>query len=125
MTRSMMLAIPFGLVALSYAAATEFIRHPSLDKQFAAEREVVDLAAAIYGPTAVYDNGQQLPASIEAALVAGNPLPAAAPIAEVPREMAGRLPHTEPSTTWVRVSEHLLEVRPDNTIVMGVYDVLP
>ncbi len=73
----------------------------------------------------MYDDGQQIPTSIDKNLLPRQTLPAAAPTTDVPEALAGRLPHTEEGTYWTKIGEHLIEVRPDQTIVMGVYDVLP
>lgn len=126
MLRSLMLAIPASLIAVSFATAQAVVVHDEeLAEQFEVERQIVEMSQEAYGPTAVYDNGQQIPRSLDEQLVPRQALPAAAPVAEIPVELAGRLPQTEPDTQWVRIGEHLLEVRPDRTIVMGVYDVLP
>ena len=125
MIRSLMLAIPASLVAVSFAAADAVVVYDkNLEEKFEAKREIVDMAKEIYGPTTVYDDGQQIPESVAKDLLPRRQLPDAARVTDVPEALAGRLPHTEPGTRWVQVGEHLIEVRPDETIVMGVYDVL-
>lgn len=126
MVRSLKLAIPAALVALSFAAANAAVMpNGSLAQQFQAKRDIVQMSKQIYGPTAVFNSGQKIPASVNRELAEGFKLPAAAPVSPVPAAMAGKLPHTQPDTHWVRVGQHLLELTPNNTIVMGVYDVLP
>ena len=114
-------------ISSASAAGTEItiVYDADLGGEFAAKREIVELVKDSYGPNAVYDNTQAIPESVVAELMPGETLPAGVETEAVPAALDGRLPNTEPETSWVKVGEHLLEVRPDNTIVMGVYDVLP
>lgn len=126
MTRVLMAALIATGMGVSAAAADSVIVYDkSLGDKFEIKREVVELAEEMYGQTAVYDSGQQIPESVARDLVAGQMLPAGAEPTAVPEELAGRLPHSEPNTNWVELGEHLLELRPDGTVVMGIYDVLP
>jgi hypothetical protein len=95
----------------------------ALSQEFEISREIVDRVKAEFGETAVYDNGQDLPAGLDGALVPGNTLPEGV-AGEVPAEL-GDLPTLGEGTHWVAAGEHLVEVTPDNTIVMVVYDALP
>lgn len=114
-----------GMGAGSAAADAIIVYDTDLGEEFEVKREVVEVAKEIYGEAAVHDSGQQIPESVARDLVAGEMLPEGAEPTAVPEELAGRLPHTEPHTNWVKLGEHLLELRPDGTIVMGIYDVLP
>ena len=108
------------------ASAEAVIGYDSeLAEQFAAERMIVDLVIDHYGPTAVFDTGDPLPQSVNELIVPRNPMPAGAPVEPVPSTLAGDLPHTEDGTRWAKVGKHLVEMAPDDTIVMVVYDVLP
>jgi hypothetical protein len=95
-----------------------------LSREFEISREIVDRVEAEFGKTAVYDNGQDLPPTVDAALVPGNTLPAGAEVTQPPAAL-GDLPTLGEGTHWVAAGEHLVEVTPDNTIVMVVYDALP
>lgn len=95
-----------------------------LTREFEINREIVDRVQAAFGETAVYDNGQDLPAGLDAALAPGNKLPEGVNVEEPPAEL-GDLPTLGEGTHWVAAGEHLVEVTPDNTIVMIVYDALP
>ena len=126
MTRVLMAAlIATGMGVSSAAADSVIIYDESLGDKFEIKRAVVELAEEIYGQTAVYDSGQLIPLSVAGQLVAGEPLPEGAETSAVPEELAGRLPHSEPDTNWVQLGEHLIELRSDGTVVMGIYDVLP
>lgn len=95
----------------------------ALSEEFEISREIVDRVKSEFGQAAVYDNGQQLPEGIDAALVPGNKLPEGV-AGDVPAEL-GDLPTLGEGTHWVAAGEHLVEVTDDNTIVMVVYDALP
>lgn len=95
----------------------------SLSEEFEINREIVERVKAEFGESAVYDNGQDLPAGLDAALVPGNTLPEDV-AGEVPAGL-GDLPTLGEGSRWVSAGEHLVEVTPDNTIVMVVYDALP
>jgi hypothetical protein len=95
-----------------------------LTKEFEINRQIVDRVQAAFGETAVYDNGQDLPAGLDDALEPGNKLPEDIDTKEPPAEL-GDLPTLGTGTHWVAAGEHLVEVTPDNTIVMVVYDALP
>ena len=95
----------------------------TLSEEFEINREIVERVKAEFGESAVYDNGQDLPAGLDEALVPGNTLPEGV-AGEVPAEL-GDLPTLGEGTHWVAAGEHLVEVTPDNTIVMVVYDALP
>ncbi len=95
-----------------------------LTKEFEVNREIVDRVEAAFGKTAVYDNGQDLPAGLDDALEPGNKLPEGVDVKDPPAEL-GDLPTLGTGTHWVAAGEHLVEVTPDNTIVMVVYDALP
>ncbi len=125
MTRVMIAALVATGMGVGSAAADAIIVYDSdLGDTFEVKREVVELAKDLYGETAVQDSGQQIPESVATELAAGRMLPEGAETTAVPEELAGRLPHTEPDTNWVQLGEHLLELRPDGTVVMGIYDVL-
>jgi hypothetical protein len=95
-----------------------------LTKEFEVSREIVDRVESAFGKTAVYDNGQDLPAGLDQALTPGNKLPATIEVKDPPAEL-GDLPTLGEGTHWVAAGEHLVEIEPDNTIVMVVYDALP
>lgn len=96
----------------------------ALSKEFEVSREIIERIKAEFGESAVYDNGQDLPEDLDGVLQPGGMLPADTDIAEVPEQL-GDLPTLGEGTRWVAVGEHLVEVGPDNTIVMVVYDALP
>lgn len=95
----------------------------ALTKEFEISREIIDRIQAEFGESAVYDNGQDLPDSIDAALEPGNMLPEDIEVSAVPDKL-GDLP-TLGEGRWVAVGDHLVEVSPDNRIVMVLYDALP
>src|SRR5690606_4776014 len=95
-----------------------------LTGEFEVSREIIDRIQSEFGEHAVYDNGQQLPEGIDAAIAPGNMLPEEAGAGPVP-ERLGDLPTLGEGTRWVSVGEHLVEVTPDNRIVMVLYDALP
>lgn len=97
---------------------------PELSKEFAIKREVVDEVAAKFGKSAVFDNGHQLPKGLDMAIAPGNTLPDSAEVRDVPAELSD-LPVSGEGLHWVAVGEHLVEVTPDNRIVLVVYDALP
>lgn len=96
----------------------------ALTEEFEVSREIIDRVEAEFGQSAVYDNGQDLPQGLDAALAPGNMLPEGVETAAVPEQL-GDLPTLGQGTSWVAVGEHLVEVTPDNRIVMVVYDALP
>ena len=96
----------------------------ALSDEFEVSRDIVERVQAEFGEHAVYDNGQDLPEGIDAQLAPGNPLPEGVEVGDVPEQL-GDLPTLGEGTRWVAVGEHLVEVTPDNTIVMVVYDALP
>ncbi|HKK36477.1 MAG TPA: hypothetical protein VJ994_09325 [Paracoccaceae bacterium] len=114
-----------GLTATSAYAGAIVVYDVDLGEEFAAKREIVAVAKDVYGETAVYDTGGALPESVENRLVPGTGLPEDVESSPAPEALAGRLPHTEPGTEWVKVGDHLVEVREDGVIAMTVYDVLP
>lgn len=95
-----------------------------LGGEFAAKERIVEMAKEAFGPTVVYDSGDRLPEGFEDALVPGGMVENRDALEPVPEELRGRLPHTEPNTTWFRAGRHLIELRANGEIVMGVYDVL-
>jgi hypothetical protein len=95
-----------------------------LSKEFEISREIVDRVEAEFGNSAIYDNGQDLPPNVDETLMPGNTLPASVSVQEPPAEL-GDLPTLGEGTHWVAAGEHLVEVTPENTIVMVVYDALP
>ena len=126
MRRTALIPLVSALLAAGPALSDAVIyKDPERSETFEAKDEIVALATEIYGKTAVFDSGQEIPESVDRKLVAGNPLPADAERMPVPDDLAGRLPHTEEGTRWVKVGEHLLELAQDDVIVTGVYEVLP
>ena len=126
MTRILMAALLATGMGVGTAAADAIVVYDKdLKEEFAAKRDIVEMVKQKYGQTAVYESGQQIPARIESNLVPGQMLPEGATTSAVPADLEGNLPNTEPGTSWVRVGEHLLELKPDGMIVMGVYEVLP
>lgn len=97
---------------------------PELGEEFKIEREVVDEVAAKFGKAAVFASGKHLPKRLDASIVPGNTLPHSAKVKDVPASLRD-LPTSAPNTHWVAIGEHLVEVTPDNRIVMVVYDALP
>ena len=95
----------------------------ALSEEFEVNREIVDRVKAEFGESAVYDNGQDLPAGLDEALVPGNTLPGGV-AGEVPAEL-GDLPTLADNSEWVASGNHLVEVASDGTIVMVVYNALP
>ncbi|HET7410687.1 MAG TPA: hypothetical protein VFJ13_10860 [Paracoccaceae bacterium] len=95
-----------------------------LSEEFEVSRDIIDRVEAEFGQSAVYDNGQQLPEGIDDAIAPGNMLPETAGVSEVPEQL-GDLPTLGVGTHWVAVGEHLVEVTPENRIVMVLYDALP
>ena len=96
----------------------------ALSEEFEIDREIVDRVQAEFGEHAVYDNGQDLPEGIEDSIVPGSVLPETAEVQDVPEQL-GDLPTLADGSHWIAVGEHLVEVTPDNTVVMVVYDALP
>ena len=96
----------------------------ALSEEFEVKREIVERVKEEFGENAVFDAGQDLPQGLEAALVPGSPMPEDVKVGEVPPEL-GDLPTLGEGTRWVTAGEHLVEVTPDNRIVMIVYDALP
>jgi hypothetical protein len=96
----------------------------ALSDEFEIKREIVERVKEEFGENAVFDAGQDLPEGLEAALVPGSPMPEEVEVGEVPSELSD-LPTLGEGTRWVAAGEHLVEVTPDNTIVMIVYDALP
>lgn len=126
MRTTILTAIAAAALAPAAAFADAVVVYDAgLGERFETKREIVEIAKDTYGPTSVFDSGQQIPESVEQSLVAGRTLPGSVEAEPVPAALADRLPHTEDGTRWVAVGEHLLELRPDDTIVMGVYAVLP
>lgn len=96
----------------------------TLGRKFTLEREIVDRAASVYGKSATFASGDNLPSSIDRQIVAGDMLPPRAPTKPVPSAL-GDLPTLDQGDHWVAAGEHLIEVAPDNRIAMVIYDVLP
>ena len=96
----------------------------ALSEEFEIKREIVDRVKEEFGENAVFDAGQDLPEGLDAALIPGSPMPEDVETSEVPSELSD-LPTLGEGTHWVAAGEHLVEVTPDNTIVMVVYDALP
>ena len=126
MKRLLTSAVAASLLAApaAYGAAV-VVYDKKLGDEFAAERQIVEMAQQAYGESAVYDTGNELPEALDAALRPGAMLPDSPAIGEVPTELAGRLPHTQAGTQWVKAGNHLIEVANDGRIVMTVYEVLP
>ena len=126
MERIFIPALAASLVAAPAAfGAAVVVYDAELGEEFGAKREIVELAQEVYGEAAAYDTGDQLPEELDEALTPGSTLPETAALEEVPAELAGRLPHTEPGTEWVKAGNHLVEVDDGGRIVMTVYEVLP
>ena len=118
------------LVAGLLAAPTAFgaaivVYDAELGQEFEAKRQIVELAKEVYGDASVYGTGDELPEALDEALTPNGPLPDVDAVGPVPEELEGRLPHTEADSEWVAVGNHLVEVAPDGTIIMTVYEVLP
>ena len=96
----------------------------SLTKEFEVSRDILDRIQTEFGEHAVYDNGQQLPEGVNDAIAPGNMLPDSVETSAVPSRL-GDLPTLGQGTHWVAVGEHMVEVTPDNRIVMVLYDALP
>jgi hypothetical protein len=96
----------------------------ALSEEFAVSRDIVDRVKAEFGEHAVYDNGQDLPQGMDGSIAPGAMLPESVEVGEVPEQL-GDLPTLAEGSHWVTVGEHLVEVTPDNTVVMVVYDALP
>ncbi len=89
---------------------------------FDTEREVVAAVESVYGSGAVLSSGGRLPANVEAGIVEGRPLPAGAPVKDLPKKLLDRLPAGH---DWKGVGEHIVALAPDGTVETVVYDVLP
>lgn len=96
----------------------------TLSDKFAIKREIVDQVQAIWGETAAYASGDELPEGLTEEIVSGEPMPDAAPVEPVPTALID-LPKLLDDSRWVKSGNHLVELAPDNTVVMVVYDVLP
>ena len=96
----------------------------SLSEEFEAKREIVGRVKEEFGKNVVFDAGQELPEGLEAALLPGSPMPPEVNVGDVPPEL-GDLPKLGEGTRWVTAGEHLVEVTPENRIVMIIYDALP
>ena len=107
----------FGAAVVVYDA--------ELGEEFEAKRAIVELAQEVYGEATVYDTGDELPEALDAALTPNGPLPDTDAVDPVPEELAGRLPHTEEGSEWVKMGNHLVEIGEDGMIAMTVYEVLP
>lgn len=114
-----------ALTATSALGAAVIVYDMELTEKFEAKRDIVDMVQEVYGETAVYSTGDELPEDLDAALTPRQPLPETVEISAVPEPLMGKLPHTEEGTKWYKVGDHLVEVGADNMIVMTVYDVLP
>jgi len=125
MLASTALALAVGASAPATAAegALLVVVDPALDDRFRVKREVVDTVQERYGEPIAYDDARsRIPGDPQTRIVPGDTLDAG---------RAGPLPEgVEPLPTladdgrWVRVDRHLVEVTPDDRIVMVVYDAL-
>jgi hypothetical protein len=123
--RRIVLAALFAGAATTLAAADVVVVYDvALGEQFEIKREIVDRVQQEFGEHAVYESTEELPASIAAEIAPGEPLPADAPVEDVPQKL-GDLPTLGEGTHWVAVGNHLVEVTDDNTVVMVVYEALP
>lgn len=114
-----------GMTAGTAAADAVVVYNAELGDEFAAKDAIVELAKEAYGPTSVYDNGQQLPEGVVDTLVPGQKFPEGVAKEPVPEALRGKLPQTEPATEWVKAGEHLIEIKRDGEIATAVFDVLP
>ena len=96
----------------------------TLSDKFEIKREIVDQVQGIWGETAAYATGNEIPEGLTGDIAAGQPLPEAAPVEAVPAALDD-LPKLEDDSRWVKIGKHLVELKPDNTVAMVVYDVLP
>lgn len=117
-------AVPEQVVTDLDTGNVTVIYDETLSEEFNVSRAIIDRVQAEFGEHAVYDNGDDLPDGIDQALVPGNTLPEDTPVAEVPEKL-GDLPTLGEGTRWIAAGEHLVEVTPDNVIVMVLYDALP
>jgi len=115
---------PEAVITDLNSGETVVVFDPALSEKFKIEREVVDEVAAKFGKAAVFSSGKNLPEGLDASIVPGNTLPESADVKDVPESLRD-LPTSAPGTHWVAIGEHLVEVTPDNEIVMVVYDALP
>ena len=114
-----------GMTAGTAAADAVVVYNTELGDEFAVKDAIVELAKETYGPTTVYDSGQQLPEGVVDTLVPGQQFPEGVAKEPVPEALRGKLPQTGPATEWVKVGEHLIEVKRDGDISTAVFDVLP
>lgn len=127
MKRTILSALMAGGLGVGAAAAHEavLVYDANLGEEFETKRAIVELSEEIYGETAVYDTGTDLPEYLMKEITPGYVASDAIAFTDVPEPLKGRLPHTEPGTTWMSLGDHLVELKPDRTVVMTIYDVLP
>lgn len=116
--------VPEAVITDLDSGETVVVFDPVLAEEFMIEREIIDEVAAKFGKSAVFANGEELPAGLDAEIAPGNILPDTSEVKPVPESLRD-LPTSAPETHWVAIGEHLVEVTPDNRIVMVVYDALP
>ena len=97
----------------------------TLAEKFEIKREIVDRAQEVWGEYAAYETPQELPASVNAEIVPGMPLPEGAPVSDVPAELGDLPTLADEGSHWIASGNHLIEVTEDNTVVMVVYNALP
>lgn len=129
MKRAILAALVLGATpALAMAQATvserTLVYDQQLGERFDIKREIVDQVQAIWGETAAYETGQELPTSVNTEIVPGKAMPEGAPVEPVPAALDD-LPKLVDDSRWVKSGTHLIELKPDNTIAMVVYNVLP
>jgi hypothetical protein len=118
-----LLAAPF--VGGTAAAEAIIVYDTELGERFRIKKAVVETVTEMYGQTAVYDTGQDLPQEFDRALTPGTKLPGEIDTRPVPEALRGKLPLSEMDTRWAAVGDHLVELRPDGSVAMTIYHVLP
>lgn len=116
-------ALAAGLgIAGAASAETVVIFDPVATEKFEVKRDVVDAVQQTYSDAVVYEDPDEIPAALQDEIKPGETLPSHA--MEPLPEALGELETYGENSRWVRVGNHLVEVGPNNRIVMVVYDAL-
>ncbi|HET7410813.1 MAG TPA: hypothetical protein VFJ13_11495 [Paracoccaceae bacterium] len=110
--------------AMAQDASLTLVYDAAPGEKFEIKRDIVDQVQAIWGETAAYESSEALPAGIENEIAPGEQMPANAPVEPVPAALDD-LPKLLDDSRWVKSGNHLVELTPDNTVAMVVYEALP
>lgn len=89
------------------------------------ERQIIDIVQSAYGRNAVVNTGTGLSPEIDDQIVAGQVVPAGAPISPLPEKIDGRLPQITSGARWVGIGKHLVEIGEGNRMETVIYYALP